>query len=400
MTTRADLRRRVGNNLGGLFPTRPTVDDADTLSYPGDQVSGTVGSFVYYKDQVCRVYTADANGLAGTLSLSESLTDTIANDEVELWKQQWHPMVINSFINDAISEAVQRVYDLKTPIYQCVSPVNKNLAIAADVTMVQEVEARTSADFRSIYQNSQWKTDDSDVTFEVDSHDYRYPPATRVDTPSGLNPATVYAKVGEMNLSGMDRLEGWFKSVAALTLTLRLNHGDTNRASLDVELAANTWTYIREDMPNQHLLRDIDRVEVSIPAESATVWLNGLWAVQESSIQWEPMPRKMWVLHGSSGRVEIQLESLAWILSPPQAVVRMITGIDPVSLDDDDDATNVEPWFVVARATELAYASVSGGRETDPEEYRRQSLNWAGRAELARGGFQPLVNIRRLPGRA
>ena len=393
MATLASLRESVGSNLGGIYPFRPIVVDSETLSVPADETGDKRGSWAYYGGRAVRVL-GETNG---GLELRAPLSGVSAGNEVELWEFDWNPVSINGHINQAIIESQGRTYQTLPPIYRCILPQSREIPLADNVGMAQNLFRRARFLYRQFYGVTEWSSDDADFSYKQDSVDYRTSPSARIDIAAGATtPVIVSTPVNSPDYTGFNSLEGWFKASEDMVVRVRLMSGSDVRASVAVTLEAGEWEYIIASLPSQHTLDDIDAVELSIPSRPATVWTNGLWAVLDSSIDWERLPREYWRVDESERKIEVQPvfgDNLS-----VASVVRVQVGADPMRLVNDDDLTDVDSWYIIARATELAYSAISGGRETDPNNYRQQAVLWGERSREARGGFQPLVNIRRVIG--
>ena len=146
--TRASLREAVGNNLGALYPTRPTVYAADSCALPADQAFDKAGSHIYYNGQVVQITEVFNNETPGNLMIEpQFVAGFTVGDEVELWSPRYSPVTINNYINQAMVEAIERVYESADPIYACVTPRNRFVELASDISMVTAVHRRRSLDY-------------------------------------------------------------------------------------------------------------------------------------------------------------------------------------------------------------------------------------------------------------
>ena len=428
MATLADLRRDVGRNTRSLLVTRPTITgtsggESDTLSAPASFIStANAGDYAYYKGQTSRVQGFSAAD--SELVLVDPLTSAVDGEEVELWSGRWEPEEINQFINQALLDVRGEIYDPATPLVQCVDARNRVIDLPSDWTMIQDLFYRQSLSYVQVSDFKPFEhTSDTDQESEYDYQDLHYSPAIRIDTieSNTLSADTFESEIGPVDLSSMTHLETWVKVVGEpTTITLKLRSDGTDVYSEDLDLTQREWEYLQLSLPAPEKLRSVDEIALTFTHSATTTsdgmifWLNGLWAVDYDSILWRVYSREKWRQYQQERSVNIipmyasslgtvgggiyggtPFGSLNWGL-PIQQVLEIHGGKDPGPLSDDDDETNVDPWFVVCRATELAFDRASGGRQTDPENFRQQTTYWAARAAEARNGFPVLTNIRRL----
>ena len=242
----------------------------------------------------------------------------------------------------------------------------------------------------------------------------------RIDVAGDLPAITSYTiDLPKVNLSGMTHVEGWTRVLGDNPLSalgVGFQDEDGNSVGEAITLSReNDWTYNRIALTEAYKLRDVSRLTLSIIKSAddseGVVLLNGLWAVNYDSIDWQPMSRIDWRIERETRRLVIIPMYTAGIYQSRsryfsqghtsyglsiENVVRIIAGKDPAALENDTEETEVDPWFIICRATELGYSSQSGGRETDPENRRQQATLWAGRSIQASRGFKTLSNIRRV----
>ena len=222
----------------------------------------------------------------------------------------------------------------------------------------------------------------------------------------------------------MTHLEGWLKSSVAVTFTLGFYDDDTLKGSLDLSLEAGKWSYLQEEIGVSHGLREINNVRISaVTPSNGVLWLNGLWAISEPSIEWKAMDNFMWEVDRQTRELIIQLPyageryygagSYGGALgtgfyggnlgtgyvtydNPLGAVLRIVGGADPGDLEEDDDETIVPAAFITTKATQLAFGSEAGGPQTDLDRLREQARVWDLRAEREKRAFPALINVRRV----
>ena len=415
MTTRDVVRKAIGRNLGSLYAPPATVFDSTHVDLPLPVNLGVdlAGHRAYYKDQERYVSFDGAVGQQAQLTISPAFSTEggnalVAGDEVELWAPPWSPTQINGFIDQALIAAARHIYENLSPLYECVTSRNQEFPLPADVAMVQEVYYRHSFYYEIVYVEENWEPIGAVSTPDIskDYTDYRFPPATRIDT---LLPVLLQADLTPRNLTGMTHAEGWFKTTSDLGLTMSLREGTNERAEIEYSLeAADDWKYISKELPNPSMLAAIDNVQVVIGG-SGTVWLDGLWGLSEPSINWRKTSRDRWRIDRNTRTLAIRprhlisasgifsgtsyLDSWLW---PIEDVVKIIIGADPPLLTTDTDETEVPGQFIIAYGTHLAYSTVSGGRTTDIRAFRQQAGRWETKAAYEMTRFPFLSNVRRV----
>ena len=418
MATRKELRLSVGRNLGGLRNYKPTISTADNLlSLPASIVSSNmVGDFIYYDGQIALVSMTGTSGTDGELTLDRDLTGTTMGDEVEHWVL-WSPEEINAFINQAILEAHGRVYQHEDPFYECITPHNRRITLDDKYECIIDVYTRKSFDYTNLSIAKVWESNDSGDSVELDYYDFQYSPSTRLNWHDTSASSIFTDEIAQLDLSGMTHIEAWFKTTDDIGVTLKLFEGTTERASMELDLTDNEWGYVQVELPDRHLLQEIDSIQI-VPSldggsseSTGVIWVNDIYAVDHDSIAWVPIDRDKWRIERGTRELVIAARSVptsqresyhsfgarAHLLSPPpENVMRIVGGSNPPDLTSDDDETPVDNWFIVCKAVELGFGPNSGGATVDPERQREQVRLWAARSDQARRAFQPLQNIRRV----
>lgn len=412
MATRGELRRRVGSNLGGLYPLRPTIATDTTLKYRADDVQE--GDVVYYRDTAREVLDASYQGSEFFLTVRSPFPSFSAGEEAEVWTgNRWHPEEVNNFINQAISDTVARVYQAVDPIYECVTPRNRRFVLADDLAMVSDVYWRCGFIYKNIYSYDNWKASvasEEVVTAVQDFEDYQYPPAWRLEITGEAGAHTATVSFSQTDLSGMTHFEGWFKTrnVSALSITLK-SGADNKGAARNIPIPTDgDWQYVQVPITGPEQLRQVNNIVLNITttANPAYVWTNTLYGVDHDSVDWQLMDRARWRIERETRNLAIvPRQSMLPLRSgftsgeglPIEDVVWIQAGRDPVDLEQDSDETIADSWFIVCAATELAFGPLSGGAQVNPDRYREQVRLWAARRDQAsRSNFPPQMNARRI----
>ena len=411
MATREAIRQAVGENLDALHTIRPTISNASTLHIPSYYVStNDAGGYVYYKDQQAVVSASVIESTQGVLSIEPDFVGITIGDEVEFWTdQRWGPNRINGLINQAIRECLRKIYTYAPPYYVNATSRSRHLPIPDDWDMVQAVSGRMSFGyghhFENIYTSEEFALESGPagetVEVEQDFYDYRgLSRAVRTSYPVAGS-YVLEVQFSTRRLTGMTHYEGWFKATSGITsITMAVRDGTDNlEGPIDIwdgDDADDEWKYVQIPIADPRKIKDADNIRFTIVAASeGVVWFNGLWGVDQQSVNWQEYDRRAWRIEHSNREIEIIPQSE--LDQAPWALVRIVGGRDPIPFTDDETDIEIDDFFLIARATELALSSVSGSRDTDPDNYRQLSQHWHGRSlQARRSAFPNMVNIRRI----
>ena len=153
-------------------------------------------------------------------------------------------------------------------------------------------------------------------------------------------------------------------------------------------LVANTWHFHRVTI-NPDDARQLTAVTTVVLRQvvdigAATLWLDDIKAEENSSAKWEVIRDHLWDADKEAGEIVFTPE----FGSMPYNLLKITGGDKPVLLTADATASEVDPPYMIAKATELVLLATSGGPSGDPAARRRLASYWAGVAE---------ARIRQLP---
>ena len=392
MATLAAMRQDVGRNIGALSPFRGTVASATTVNYPGLWQDKT-GYLVYYQGNTYTVRSV----AQGVLTIEGGFASYSSDDdgaEVELWEPDFNPANINDFLNHAIREAEGIWWDSLPSLYHNVSPLSQDVPLPPSVSMVSRIEQRARIDSFRIDHTGAWSAS-SNVAVAEDAHDLRVPPAQRCDIGTGA--ATVTLTLAQAaNFTKYTHLEGWVKATHPVNISVGFRNTDASVHSQALEIDDDDeWVYFRLELPSPYALVELEAVTFTLTSANSVLWLSGLWMVNSPATVWSEVSQSLWSVNAGRRTAEVAPASLD---AGPGAVVRVSTGQNPGFLSDDASETSLPSYYCTTRATELAYSSVAGGRQTDPNDFRRQQQFWAARAQQARSELPLPTNARFVPG--
>ena len=221
-----------------------------------------------------------------------------------------------------------------------------------------------------------------------------------IPTAAGTN-QIVTESISSKDISKYDYLEGWIKSTTATSsgnLQILLDNTANSASPLETldipALAADTWTYFRIELANP----EIDTAIISIGLKQAgtdldacTVFIDDLKVVENDTAIWEIFPKHLWKLDRSSRDLIITEDGK---FASGYAMLKITGGDKPALLSADSGTTEIDDSYIIARATGLAFASASGGPNTDPDQLRQQAAFWLGLAEQAKRSFPLIITGR------
>jgi hypothetical protein len=410
--TRAQLRQSIGYNLGAIYVssassggTTATIVD-NTLIGADDN---HIGKWVVFND--ASASTAETSRVSDYASSSSTLTVAPAfalasatSDTYELWDDIYSPARIDDLINQAIIDAIGRAYDPVEKLDLHTDGTVQRFDIPSGLSMIQNIYYRSSVDFTRILScNTAFdETVDSDITVTADTKIKKQGTASnRFVIAAGASAGDIATdSITSKDISAYDYIEFWARStVAASAGNLKILLDDTASCASPLEtlsvpaLSADTWTFCRVALANPRSDTAIISVGLEYDADlgACTVWLDDISVVKNDSAQWVKVPRNLW---------KIDKEAKAIVLdnyahgTAPYNLLKLVGGDKPALLTTDSATSEIDEQYVISRATALAFASASGGPNTDPDNKNNMAGFWMGMSSSARRAFPLLTDIR------
>lgn len=390
--TRQDIRVAIGDNLNAIFTGTASSGSTTTVEDLGDLRGGTdehIGKWVMMTsgsaDENIRQVSA-YNSTTRILTVDPAFSAAVAlNDTYELWKEDYPPVRINRLINQAIHYLSGKAYDPTEDISLHLHGDDRRYVIPGVFAAIKRLERR--AQYSSIVIDpceSGW-TQQTNVTQVFDTTRLRQGGSSLrlvVAGAAGANADIASKTITSLDISKYDRIEMWVLSNTTLAsgdLTLRLTSGAVTVSFNIPAVTANTWTFVRMTL-NPNDARQLTAVTTVVVrqvtdvggASGFTAWFDDIKAAINSSAQWVTVPQQLWYIDKEATEIVFKPEFL-----PPYQLLKILGGDEPVLLNADGTTTEVDPFFVIAKATELALMSASGGTATDPDEKRTQVAYWA-----------------------
>ena len=417
--TRSQIRQSIGFNLGAVYVSAPSGSGAgdgttivDNTLVGGDDTHN--GKWVVFTDdsastvQITRVsdYTASST----TLEVTPALTAQSATaDSYELWDDDQSPSIINDFINQAIIDASDRIFDPAESLALHTDGHVLRFDIPSGLSMIQNIYYRNSVDAKRLHACASTFDETTDEGFAsftqvLDTKDKRQGTQSLKMTIAGGASAGNFVtdSITSVNISGYDYIEMWVKSTVATSagnLKLHLDNGTVTADGNDLEslnipaLSADTWTFVRMALSSPE--SDTAIVSVGLEYDSdlgaCTVWIDDINAVRNDSAEWIKVPRNQWKIDRQEQDIVFEKYFLG---TAPYKLLKIVGGDKPALLSADTSTPEIPDQFLIAQGTALAYAASSGGPATDPDQRRNQAGFWFGKASSDKRAFPLLTDVR------
>ena len=410
--TRAQLRQSIGYNLGAIYVSSASGTDSTATIVDNTLIGADdnhIGKWIIFND--ASASTIETSRVSDYTSSSTTLTVSpafalapVADDTYELWDDIYSPTRIDDLINQAIIDATGHAFDPVEKLDLHTDGVGQRFDIPSGLSMIQNVYYRSSVDFtRLLSCNIVFDEQvDSDFTVTVDTKIKKQGTGSnKFVIASGASAGDIATdSITSKDISGYDYIEFWARSTVATSASnLKILLDDTaNCASpletLDVPaLSADTWTFCRVALANPE--SDTAIISVGLEYDSdlgaCTVWLDDISVVKNDSAQWEKIPRNLWKIDKEAK--DIVLDNYAHGTARYN-LLKLVGGDKPALLTTDSATSEIDEQYVIARATALAFASASGGPNTDPDNKNNMAGFWMGMSSSARRAFPLLTDIR------
>lgn len=410
--TRAQLRQSVGYNLGAVYVSSASGNGSTTTIVDNTLIGADDnhnGKWVIFNDasgnsgQTTRV--SDYTSSSTTLTLSPAVDASSAtSDTYEIWDDIYSPARVNEFINQAIIDATGHAYDPVEKLDLHTDGKSLRFDIPSGLSMIQDIYYRDKVDFTRLHACASVfdESVDSDFTVALDTKDKKQgTQSCKFTIAAGASAGDLATdSITSKDISGYDYVEFWVKSTVATSAgNLKVHLDDTANCASPVEsilipaLSADTWTFVRDKIDNPELCSAIISVGLEFDSDlgACTVWLDDISAVSNDSAQWVKMPRNLWKIDKEAK--DIVLDDYAHGVARYN-LLKLVGGDKPALLTSDSDTSEIDEQYIIARATALAFASASGGPQTDPDNKNNMAGFWMGLSSSARRAFPLLTNVR------
>ena len=417
--TRKQLETAVGYNLGAVTEGTTTTAGGDTSSVIDTSLRGSLGSDGHNGKWL--VFTSgDSSG--EIVRVSDTRIDTPAVNDVdltilpvasasvgsgvtyELWDADFPPARIRAMMNTAILSVVKQYYDPVESVALHGDGVDYRLDIPSGIEIINRIEYRSKFGSAYIHRCNVVfdETTDASFTQATDGEDKKEGNSSlKVTVAAGASAGDkITDSISSLNISKYDTVEFWAKcSIATTAGQLQILLDDTASCGSPTEtlsvpaLTADTWTYCRVSMANPESDTAIISVGLKYTSDigAATIWLDDIKAVENSTALWERLPTQNWHINKESRDLVLTPEGRSRV---GYRLIKLVGGDTPTLLSADSTANEVPDDYIIYKTTALALAADAGGSGTDPGAHRQRWQMWEGLAENARRSFPLIQNGR------
>ena len=410
--TALQVRQSVGKNVGAVrvstasseIPDSSSLID-DTLIGPDDEYKGKhvrmsgVGDLA---GEQSRVSTYTESGTDATVSPAFSGSINTA-DGYEMWDEEFDPTDIDEFIRDAVLDLYGEVFvhDWDTSFYG--DGDITRFAIPTGITHIQGIDYRASIHSTSIHTcDAVWdESTATNATVSVDTKlNKRGNSSMKFVVAAGASANDILAtdSFSAKNISDRTHVEFWIWSdIATVAGDLLLLLDDTASCASPLEslsvpaLTARTWNRVQVALANPELDTALISVGLKYVTDNGAqiLFLDDIEAVHIETATWRKIPLKAWGIDHEARQMWF---SDGVRIATAHKMIRLQALKNPTIPSSDSDTFDVDDWYVICRATELAFSSHA--QHGDDEKRQTQADRWSLRADKAKDGHT------RLSGRA
>ena len=243
---------------------------------------------------------------------------------------------------------------------------------------------------------------DSDFTVTADTKMKKQGTASnRIVIASGASAGDIVTdSITSKDISEYDYLEFWIRSsVATSAGNLKILLDNTANCASPLEtlnvpaLSVDTWTFCRVALSNPE--SDTAIISVGLEYDSdlgaCTVWLDDISVVKNDSAQWDKLPRNLWKI--DKQEQDIVIDNYAHGIARYN-LLKIVGGDKPTLLTADTDTSELDEQYLISTATALAFASASGGPNTDPDNKNNMAGFWMAKSAQAKRQIPLLTDVR------
>ncbi len=402
--TKRQIREAVGYNaLGSSYwvSTSTTTGTATTLvdaALVGGEGNRN-GHWIIFRsgtDDGTIVRVTKDNG-SGTLTFAPAINaDSVdSGDAYEMWPDRYDPKMLHSFMDDAILDVTGRVFDPEEDISLHLYSDRLRYDVPTQFKMINRLEERVSE--RNVLvagTSAVWGTINSNVTASIDSE-------VQIRGGSLKLVIAVAASAGDdlatdtfstIDISRYTHLEFWIRSTNALSagdLNIILSDAGGTEETLSVPAVASTdtWTFHRVAFasPESNTAITTIAVDYTVDGGAYTLWVEDFQAIDNDSGDWQRINPNRYDL-------DIQARDIVFKSRPRYRLLKIKGGDTPALLSAETTTSEVDDFYIIAYTTAAVLGAISDG-STDNS---RKIAQWEQRLSLAKSGFPPLINVRKL----
>ena len=320
----------------------------------------------------------------------------------EMWAPDFPPDWIDQLINQAIMDVYGRAYDpVEITSLHAGGDVSR-FAIPSGISAISDIYYRNSVDRDEIHACDRVfdETVNAGITVTTDTNIYRRGgTATRFTvTAAAAANALASDSITSLDIRDQTHVEMWARSsITTLAADIHLLLDNTASLVSPLEtlafpaLTAGVWTHFEIALANP----ESDTALISVGPRFTTdngaqvLWLDDIAAVRRETARWELLHRDGWSIDPEGGLLILTDRAVRDV---GYARLKLVGGDAPVLLSADATVSEVSAWWIIARATELAFR----GAATSRPVYLADADRWAVQAAQARKGLMRLRGARKV----
>lgn len=356
---------------------------------------------------IVRVTDYDETG--GALENLVTFTPTVNTDSVlsagayEMMPDRVDPKMLHSFMDDAMLDVTGRVFDPEEDLSLHLYSDRLRYDVPSQFSMINRLEERVSV--RSVVvsgTSAVWTTIDGDVTATIDSEVQVRGGSLKLVIAAGVAAGDDLATntISTVDISRYTHLEFWIRSTNILSagdLNIILSDagGVEETLSVPAVATADTWTFHRIAFasPENNTAITTIAIDFTVDGGAYTLWVEDFKAVDNDSGDWQRINTNRY-------DIDVQARDIVFKSRPGYRLLKIKGGDKPVLFSaaatialQEATASEVDDYYVIAYTT-ASILGTEGFNDGSTNATRRLGM-WQGRAELAKAGFPPLINVRK-----
>jgi len=399
---RGEMRRSIGRNLGividgvatsttdtsSLIDTKNLLGGDDEHNQKEVMIYDATGSIVDGESSIVSDFAGATNDATCAPVFTASVT---ALGKYEMWKTPWRIADINDAINQAINDVTGKVLQIKDTQSAFTESSKYLYDVLSDFTHLSKVEYLYSKTEVVVDKCEVAWTAGANVTVTADATFEKvgtYCAKLVVASGAAATAILAYEDIDSIDLTGCDKIEFWMYSSIALTAGQLQIHLSTTAAIASAEetidipaMAAATWYKHSLSMEAPHSDSAIISVGIYQVSDvgACTLYVDDINAVLSTSKEYKELPFEYWdVAQGTTPYLKLTQKGLN--LTGTNTQLRL-TGYEiPDRLTDDTTDSEVDPAFLIARATGRLLISHAKSAYLDINDRAELARYWLGEA--------------------
>ena len=287
-------------------------------------------------------------------------------DTYELWQRDLDPRRVHRAINRAIRAIPRKGAPPLRDISLHSSASASTFSIPTATVGISSIQVRVNHKEKVIHNvDSLWTEQGTvgSVTSSLVTEDKREGGGSNKHILAvGLAAGAIVASeaISSTDLSGMTHAEFWMKSTIATTAgDLQLLLDNTASCASPVEtlnvpaLVADTWTYVRVALATPELDTAIISVGLKHTNDigAATIHIDSIRAVRDNTGDWATLHRNSWHVDKDARTFTVDYSNAP--TGSGYALIKLVGVKKPSELDADATACDVEPEYLINKATAM-----------------------------------------------